>query len=60
MKQITHFLEDESPTLSKKLDCRFYDWSSVTFQKKNERLGARKDKLVGEVSHLSYVKNAAR
>ena len=34
MKQITHFLEDESPTLSKKLDCRFYELSSVMFSKK--------------------------
>ena len=41
-----------------KSDYQFYKWSSVTFQK-NGNLGARKEKLVHEACHVSYIKNAA-
>ena len=53
------FLRTHHSYLSKQSDFRFYEWSSVTFQK-NESLCTRKDKLVREASHVSCMKNAAR
>ena len=41
-----------------KSDCRFYEYSSVTFEK-NESAGARKEKLVHEAGHVSWTKDAA-
>ena len=41
-----------------KSNCHLNQWSSVMFQK-NKSLGARKEKLVREASHLSSMKNAA-